>query len=979
MVEIANPDTVATAMNSINAQTRADAATQYYSSAPERARMEREFVEGARITGAETDAETLGIKAETVESVSEEIGYLVEKEQEYDKESRKFSDSTFKNEGSLKKLAVAAEQTQEGFDELEKGYADWYKAIKGNDPLAAAKAMDELKDSLADIMNISDELANSEYGLGEYFGTYITEHQDTVLAALKGDQDAIIELQHVAAQDLIMQLNTDQLLVDTETAKSIIDDHMALMQKALADGTLKLGAVDDSALLESLSNTINSLTNDVGVAQQILARMGYDAEVEETEVTDRQQYWVPPVYQNDNYPGASPSTQTRLIREGYWEDVASPVTHHALRIKTADYVGGGNILGAKGGTGAGKTRAKNATTGKGGGGGSSKTKTKDVERYHEITSQLEQTAHALDMVNAQEDQAYGPDKLALMDDKIKLLERETEQYKQLYDEAKSYYDADRAHLADAYGAQFNPDGSIANYDTWYKQFVDKYNSGQMDDDAWGLFEDAIKKYEDSLKHLNDAEKNVQDNLIEIFNAKLEKIEYKLKYLNKLIDQDLEYLDYMIDQLDKDMYKTADVLDLMGQKMGDVLEQANNEREAIASILEGHGLDEDQVQAFLDGQLDVATVLEQVGQLTEEEINDLQQHQSKLLDYNKTLIQIREESYEKIAESISEFNDQIERQIDIIKDLDGVMNHYKNIVDIVGKDVLGVTDDMLAEMDQLSVLAAQSALEISTDQMNKNKEILEDLYQQRRDMAETASEEDLRLMDEQIQEQEDIVRGLTESWASSWEDALQVAETAFKNSLDRVTDAFSAAMAGSLGNLDNLQEAFNQQKQLNERYLPMYQRIYELNKLTRDVNKAIDNTNNIAGKERLLKLQQEILERQQSGAEITEYEVGMLQRRLELEQARIAMEETQNAKSMVRMTRDNEGNWSYTYTADGSKAAEAQQNYEDRLYDLKKYNQESLQEFEEAMWKAVEDYKNSIKDLDLTDSERVARIKAFQEE
>lgn len=324
--------------------------------------------------------------------------------------------------------------------------------------------MDELKDALADIMNISDELTGSEYGLGEYFGNYITEHQDTVLAALKGDQDAIIELQHVAAQDLIMQLDTDQLLVDTETAKSIIDDHMALMQEALADGRLKLGAVDDTDLLASLSNTINSLTDDVNVAQQILARMGYDAEVEQTEVTDSQQYWVPPRYSNQTVPGASPSVQTTLEEAGHWEDVPSPVTHHALRIKTADYVGGGNILGAKGGTGAGKTRAKNATTGKGGGGGSSKTKTKEADRYHEITSQLEQTAHALEMVNTQEDQAYGPDKLALMDEKIKLLEQETDQYQQLYDEAKAYYDADKAHLTDTYGAQFNADGSIANYD-----------------------------------------------------------------------------------------------------------------------------------------------------------------------------------------------------------------------------------------------------------------------------------------------------------------------------------------------------------------------------------------------------------------------------------------------------------------------------------------------------------------------------------
>ena len=187
------------------------------------------------------------------------------------------------------------------------------------------------------------------------------------------------------------------------------------------------------------------------------------------------------------------------------------------------------------------------------------------------------------------------------------------------------------------------------------------------------------------------------------------------------------------------------------------------------------------------------------------------------------------------------------------------------------------------------------------------------------------------------------------------------------------------MSGTIGSLDDLQEAMDMQNTLNERYLPTYQKIYELNKLTRDVNNAIDNTDNIAGKQRLLKLQEDILKKQQDGEELTEYELGMFQRRLELEQARIAMEEAQNAKNMVRMTRDSEGNWSYTYTADSEAADAARQNYEDKLYELKKYNQDSMKEFESAMWQAVNEYRNSIADLDLTDEERAQRIKEFQEQ
>lgn len=177
----------------------------------------------------------------------------------------------------------------------------------------------------------------------------------------------------------------------------------------------------------------------------------------------------------------------------------------------------------------------------------------------------------------------------------------------------------------------------------------------------------------------------------------------------------------------------------------------------------------------------------------------------------------------------------------------------------------------------------------------------------------------------------------------------------------------------MGNIENLQDMYEKQNTLNDLYLPKYQQIYELNKLTRDVNNAIDNTDNIAGKERLLALQRDINDAMQEGSKVTEYDVGFMQRRLELEMALIALEEAQNAKNQVRMTRDSEGNWSYTYTADAQKVAEAQQNYEDKLYELEKYNQDHVKELQGQMISAFNDYKNEIESLTTLDGEQKAQL------
>jgi hypothetical protein len=124
-----------------------------------------------------------------------------------------------------------------------------------------------------------------------------------------------------------------------------------------------------------------------------------------------------------------------------------------------------------------------------------------------------------------------------------------------------------------------------------------------------------------------------------------------------------------------------------------------------------------------------------------------------------------------------------------------------------------------------------------------------------------------------------------------------------------------------------------QQTINEQYLNDYQKAYEITKLTRDINKSIDETDNLKAKEALRDIQEEINEYQKEGNEMSRYDIDYLQKKYELRLAEIALEEAQNAKSQVRMSRDSEGNWGYVYTADEDKVADAEQNYADKLYEM----------------------------------------------
>jgi hypothetical protein len=97
------------------------------------------------------------------------------------------------------------------------------------------------------------------------------------------------------------------------------------------------------------------------------------------------------------------------------------------------------------------------------------------------------------------------------------------------------------------------------------------------------------------------------------------------------------------------------------------------------------------------------------------------------------------------------------------------------------------------------------------------------------------------------------------------------------------------------------------------FLDDYAKIYELSKLSRDINKTIDDTESLGGKKKLKGLLEDINKLQEDGVEMSQYDLEYLQKTYDLRLAELELENAQNAKNTVRLSKDNEGNWSYVYT------------------------------------------------------------------
>jgi hypothetical protein len=116
--------------------------------------------------------------------------------------------------------------------------------------------------------------------------------------------------------------------------------------------------------------------------------------------------------------------------------------------------------------------------------------------------------------------------------------------------------------------------------------------------------------------------------------------------------------------------------------------------------------------------------------------------------------------------------------------------------------------------------------------------------------------------------------------------------------------------------------FDKLNERQEEYLTKTNQVYETNKLMRTASKALDETDNKVAKQKLKNFVDETKSLQEN-TQLSKYELEIQQAKYDLLLAEIALEEAQNAKSTVRLSRDNEGNFGYVYTADQDKVSDAE--------------------------------------------------------
>ena len=596
-------------------------------------------------------------------------------------------------------------------------------------------------------------------------------------------------------------------------------------------------------------------------------------------------------------------------------------------------------------------------------------KLKELDRYHEIKEELADIERGLDKISKAKDRAFGKAKLDLIDQEIKQQEKLNAAEQKYLEEIQKYYKEDFDNLDSRF--KLDENGRIKNYTQVLQDLI---NSG-ITGDAYEEIKKSADQYEETLNELEAQQEVINEGILTLKDLALERIEYEVEINVHFNDREIKRLEHLLKNLEDPAQDAAEAIALLGRTAERNLKNVETYMKGIKDIL-GESFTEEQSNAFenllknMPSEENLPNALRDIlgenTQITDKQKTDLENYIDSLYEASDAMDEFYDQIVEKINAAFDDMNEKSEKASNRVEQLSSTLETYQNLIDLVGKKSLGITNEQIRALGQAQVAQAKANLELKQGQLEMNQAALVAAQTQRKMAEEAGDSEAVKYWDEQIEIIQESVWELEGEVESAWGETLQVIADDFANAVETSTSIFEEAMTGIYGSYDKLQEVFDQQKEIGNRFVDDYQKIYDLNKLNRDLTNSIDDTDSIKGKQALRDLQEEINALQESDTEMSQHDLDYLRKKYELRVAEIALEEAQNAKSQVRMQRDSEGNWSYVYTADEDKTASAQQNFEDKLYEIQELEQNYIDEMQDRVIQAEIDMVEAINSLRVED-------------
>ena len=592
-----------------------------------------------------------------------------------------------------------------------------------------------------------------------------------------------------------------------------------------------------------------------------------------------------------------------------------------------------------------------------------------LERYHEITREIEYQKDLLDELSTRADRAYGTSKIEMLTQKIEKLNKVADLQSQKQAAAAAFVVSDLEALRAA-GLSVEYDTAsleLTNYTELLQQITDEYNSrinsaSQEEQDLIQKEYDTkiklLENYEDSIDTYREQLKAYEDAMRELEDTKLEKIKEALQ-----VRIDWKEMRDTIRKLKKEIVSST----------GDALTQGK------ATLVLSREDAEDEMSLYPDRKQKMDSLIESLKNANEytdvaaiqKEIADLRtelvESGTSLLEYVNALKTALPDALDAAAEKFDEFISMLEHNADVLSSINELVD-------------LQVINNSLAEKYALLGKSYNATMQNSLTQAKLQKKNMEEAQKQLQEaeIALAKAQEGTAEYEILKANRDSLLKNFQESESAMLEAAAQAMEAAkqlFSNELDAIFEEFEKKITNGLG-YEWANTKFGYLEDEDDEWLDGVNRYIETQTLNNKLQQSIASASSDYAKGQLKALEEEFAIRQ-ANEELSEYDIKIMEAKYNLTLKQIALEEAQNAKSKVRLVRGANGNYNYMFTADEDDIAKkqeeslkAQQDYYNTAKDeAKRASKEMLQIWEE--WQ--EAVRKIMLDDSLTDEERQKQI------
>lgn len=606
----------------------------------------------------------------------------------------------------------------------------------------------------------------------------------------------------------------------------------------------------------------------------------------------------------------------------------------------------------------------------GGGGGSSKKSTADIGK--EIQDELVKTKEKKrDRLEALREGANPEDSAKYIQEEIKLLEEEQDI---LEDQIKSWKKLLKLKVEEfnkdhpEFEIKLTDDGEIANASELWGQVWAEYEKNVEN----GMSKEDLNEWFTKIKNGLDGPMSIQErideNVAAIAQKEKEAAELELEAITKQIDWKVKQIDFQIKRLNYYQEK--------------LLKQAHGNKQTIEAMLEGFAYQEQEMLQLFDKGATLRQGIDELNaakarhpgyeQMFDEQILE---YQSDLIDVNEAILDLRNDIEDLVQNVLDLALDEIDKQIERLDTYTSMLDHLNNIIDLSGRSMLDMgLKTQIGATKVETMLGKMKSLKGQMDGLTKATKEAQAALADRQADGDTSS---VKFWENQVEVLKQETEKASDEFLASWEETLEAAQDLFEMRVEMAVNILSNALS-PFETLEDFQDKYEKAKTVNEEYLDDTERLYELNKLNRQLNLQLADANDLLAKQKLRDIQQEIHDLQADGVKMSQYDLEYLQKKYDLQLAEIALMEQQNSKTSMRLVRDAAGNWTYAYDADEEKIEDATQKYEDAVHELGQLSKDYINDVSEQLIQNQIDFKEALQDLDKNSADYSNQLLSLQE-